>query len=710
MSLSPDASMHMPASCATLTSSDLDDIRAASPAGPPGGDVLPARSRTLVSRRRLLTLLLLVFGFFALSQSAASADTKDVSQVPQNLREYIADTPEWNTSPWITAPRCKDHGGDFSLYVQNILKDTPDLLAFFQPDFGGTDGDAGRARGQAIVRGYQEIASLMTVPSGYCVDQMRQWAGPNAQVKPFGFAWGDAVDHRSNFLCSNTAGSGADLAPCGGFYISCVGAATPQQHQQCEAWNAFSDDYVQRVNAARNKALSEYKTNDIGDTKTVLKSPEQIMQSILDWTSKKGMEQVTAFVESGVTKLWATFLTIAVDYSTPNLTGAGFASVYNLVAGVALAVAFLGWLVSIANSWRQGRLQYTLLGGFKAAAGVTLAGVGAILMLQLADECTKSLASAGGDLSKQADFTQSLVKANPLVAIIVGLVCAVCLIFAVIFLVIHSALVLMWALVGSIAAAGQVHPASSGWLVKWGGRLFALAWVKFLMVADMLLAQALMLPIDAGEDTVKQIVDVVQGLALCVLLITTPYLLLELVDFASDRVGGAHAGAGPAGHAASSGASRATSSVGGAAGHAVTSMISGAANLASKFPGNKTTPGPQSGSSSGSGGTQRTPLPAQPASAQTGTTTATPPSGSSSGGSGRPLSSPTSPSTGASSGGSGGSAPGSSSGSAPAPLPTPRVANLGRVVSGTGVKYSGGSTGSSGGGGGPTVPKVPPAP
>src|SRR5437588_5952651 len=77
---------------------------------------------------RRLTVLLLVFGFLALSQPVADAAPADVNTVPDNLRQYVAGTPEWDTSPWMTTPDRKAEGGDWSVHPQRLLKDPPALL------------------------------------------------------------------------------------------------------------------------------------------------------------------------------------------------------------------------------------------------------------------------------------------------------------------------------------------------------------------------------------------------------------------------------------------------------------------------------------------------------------------------------------------------------------------------------------------------------
>jgi hypothetical protein len=530
--------------------------------------------------RRGLAVWLAVLMLSLLGAGTAVADPVDAAEVPANLRQYVPDSAEWMSSPWMTAEPCRDRGGDWATYAAYLIKDFPELLKFFQPDFAGHDGNA-PARENLLVRGYRDLATNLTVPTGYCVDQVKTWAKPNPSYQPWGFEWGnvDTMGDHGVRPWSNCSTDNPDaVAPCRGFYLACDGAITQQEDQRCQAWNTFSDDYVQRMNTLLRKAYTQYGilVDGSDQTKIVIKSPGEVAQEFLNWIAKKGMEQVVSFIVSGVTKLWGVFMRIAVDYSSPQVTGVAFASVYNLVAGVALALAFLGWLVTLASSWRRGHLQFSLFGGIKAAAGVTLAGVGAILMLQLADDCTKALISAGGDIAQQADFTTSLAKANPLVAILAGALAAISLIFSIIFLAISPALVLMWALLGSLAAAGQVHAASAGWVWKWSGRLTALAWAKFVMVAEMLLAQALLLPLDPGEDPVEQVVDVGQGLTLCVLLFLCPWLLWELVDFVSDRIGGAAASGGVAGRAASTGSQRGAAFAGGAAGTAIRTMAANA--------------------------------------------------------------------------------------------------------------------------------------
>lgn len=581
--------------------------------------LLASRSRLMRAQRSLcrrLILLILVMGVVSVSTPtvavAQPTDQKDLSQLPDNLRKYVVDSAGWYTSPWMTSPTCKDKGGDWSVYVHSVISDTPDLLMFFLPDFGGSAPED-QPRKKALLDGYRDLGSRLTPPPGFCVDDMRQWAGSDPTGKPFGFLWGDDVDHNyTHCRFANASQIGTDRAPCYGFYVSCAGAEPiAADKARCDSWNSFSDDYVQQVLAMQNRVFVANPATAYGVTHTEVMSPEEAVGKLVDWVAKKGMEQLVAFVVENIVKLWGVFVTIAVDYSSPTLQGKGFTDVYNLVGGIVLALAFLGFLITLITSYKRGYLQYSLLGAVKAVIGVPLAAVGAILMLQLADECTISLAQAGGDLTKQADWTASMTKVNPFVAVISGTFLCVFLLVALVFLVAIGPLVMMWTLFGSVAAAGQVHPATSGWLVKWAARITALCWTKFFMIAIMLLVIALFLPLNGGDSDIRQVIDVLQGIILGGSLVATPYLLWELVDFVGERVGGAASGG-----SATQLAAAAPGTTGNAIRSAVGGMMSGAANVADKLRRkNSDTTGPS--------GTTPQPQPSQPRSTDVATSAAT---------------------------------------------------------------------------------------
>jgi hypothetical protein len=145
------------------------------------------RSRDL---RRGLVVWLAVLMLSLLGGGSAVAEPVDPAEVPADLRQYVPDSADWMSSPWMTGEPCRDQGGDWSLYAEFLIKDFPELLEFFQPDFAGTDGNAGE-RKKLLVRGYRDLAANLTVPTGYCVDQVRTWATRNPSYQPWGFEWGN---------------------------------------------------------------------------------------------------------------------------------------------------------------------------------------------------------------------------------------------------------------------------------------------------------------------------------------------------------------------------------------------------------------------------------------------------------------------------------------------------------------------------------------
>jgi hypothetical protein len=570
------------------------------------------RERTLrtVDKRRLVAYVVLALGFLLGGAPLAAAQPEDWRPVPPELSYYVVDSVEWQQSPWMTSQACADKGGDFSVYTKHMIRDLPALLAHWQPDFAGRDAGEPPRR-ELLLQGFRAIATDITIPDRYCVDAVRSWTKPNTGFRPFGFEWGvpDDPDRKiPGYGCADGTKPAQDrIGACRGFYLSCAGATLKPDKQRCQRWNTFADEYSSRMTAVIKDAYQKHPAlskacEDFWDEscpiQTEVMSPGEIAEKFLNWVAKEGMEQLVSFVVSGVTKLWDVFASIAGDAEEtgpsraypsanadttgpsnpllPDLTGRGFTDIYNLVAGVALALGFLLWLGTVATGWRRGHLQYSAFGAIKGIAGVTLAAVGAVLMLQLAGECTAALLAAGGGI-EQKDFTDSLMRANPLVALLAGLVMAVCLVFGIIFLTVHGALVLCWALFGSVAAIGQVNPASADWLPRWASRGTAFVWSPFAMIAVMLLAKNLFLPV-AADDESSHVINVVLGTVMVALMVLSPYLLWELIDFVSGRAG-AGASGGTATQWAGRGATRAAQAARTAGGRAVGSMLTAGAEV-----------------------------------------------------------------------------------------------------------------------------------
>ncbi|MFL6126385.1 hypothetical protein [Actinophytocola sp.] len=224
-----------------------------------------------------------------LTAPAAGGAPSDVDKLPAALAKYVVGSPAWLAAPWMTAPSCRDNGGDFSVWVENVIADTPALLTFFQSSIFGDHVPAqDRSRRDAILAGYRTLANKgHHVPAGFCVNDIKRWAGEDPEMKPFGFAWG--TDHTTMFTCTDSTASsgigaegnaesgadhnrgvGAERAPCTGFHLRCDGASTVGDRLRCAMWNVFSARYVANVEALRARAINAHPAT--GSAPTVEKA------------------------------------------------------------------------------------------------------------------------------------------------------------------------------------------------------------------------------------------------------------------------------------------------------------------------------------------------------------------------------------------------------------------------------------------------------
>lgn len=144
-------------------------------------------------RRIMLTVGVVALAVLGSVPAAEAAPVRDLGGLPERLQKYVPGSAAWQSAPWVTSPTCRDAGGDFSIWVGNVLVDTPSLLAFFQARmFGSEVAAADRARRDAIVQGYRVLGRELRprVPAGYCVAELRGWAGADPSMRPFGFPWG----------------------------------------------------------------------------------------------------------------------------------------------------------------------------------------------------------------------------------------------------------------------------------------------------------------------------------------------------------------------------------------------------------------------------------------------------------------------------------------------------------------------------------------
>ncbi|GAA4009838.1 hypothetical protein GCM10022247_34970 [Allokutzneria multivorans] len=202
---------------------------------------------------------------------AGIAQSRGISDLPEQLKPYDPDSQEWADSPWMAMPACRDRGGDFAVWVAYSLAATPTFLRHYQPSlFGDHLTGQDLERRDAILQGFQDVAlrTINGLPGSLCVADARQWATPNPAMKPFGFAWGTSADSQSDFACTDRAltsrrqhelnrNVGAERLACDGFAISCT-AAPEEDLERCAEWNSLSDRYVESFEAARADAIGRY--------------------------------------------------------------------------------------------------------------------------------------------------------------------------------------------------------------------------------------------------------------------------------------------------------------------------------------------------------------------------------------------------------------------------------------------------------------------
>lgn len=230
---------------------------------------LMATYRRRAVRVSVVGVALTLLGLLGSFSGVASGAPADVASIPSLLRKYEPGSAEWASSPWMTSASCKDEGGDFSLWVANAIADIPQLVpVFYSQIFAETGTDQDRLRNWEIYKGFQQLSAEFrdAVPGGYCVDDMKRWAGADSRYKPFGFAWG--VDNRTPYTCTDTSPEGhrqdsdnrwigAERIMCDGFTVACANVETADQ-SRCAAWNEFSRWFTRRGEELRGAALNRY--------------------------------------------------------------------------------------------------------------------------------------------------------------------------------------------------------------------------------------------------------------------------------------------------------------------------------------------------------------------------------------------------------------------------------------------------------------------
>lgn len=306
----------------------------------------------------------------------------------------------------------------------------------------------------------------------------------------------------------------------------------------------------------------------------------------IGWVAKKGMEQVVAFFVEGTVWVWGVFTSWVVNFTTPNLAGGGFVTVYNMVSGIMLLMAFLLWLAGFIIAWRRGQFGRSIVSGLKAIFGVQMIGVVAFLLVGLAREATQLLIDANQQMLESADFAGSLLGVNPVFGLIVAIAGFLGTIAAFILLLFNVPMVFGHTMFGTVAAAGQANSATEGWLRNWFFRFLSLVWTPFFMVAVMIMCQWLTASTDSNtkQNLGQQMVSVFAGAVMMIALPFTPKILQSLMHGATSvALGAAEAIGASYGAKAAGGVAKGAGSAGGAALEAASGSGAALATMASNL-------------------------------------------------------------------------------------------------------------------------------
>jgi len=605
----------------------------------------------------VLALLIGISGAAMASTPTPPAVSKDATAIadwPLPLQQLVVGTAAFQKGPWFTDPSCKDKGGNVGLYINTYMAHEREFMLQLAKSVAPGNADAkafidaagGTNKFQTWPGDDPRVASFTMPTKKACADRLAQWGVPDS-ASVWGFNWTAAPDATSAKTMQDAATSmqtkddldpmnvekwgqnaDTDYIKAHAFFFDCD-KADPKDKSFCRGWNLESetlmigaDAWKQAQKSFWDKAGLFFKMVGFGIITSptwvgvacgfVLTMVGKVLGAVVDYAAKKGMDQVVAFFTGALVTLWGAFTSWMVNFTTPNLLAGGFVDTYNLISGVMLGLAFLGWLAALALAWKRGRLATSIWGALKAVLGIQLVGVFAYFMLTLARQATTLLIAGHVESIQSAKFATSLVAVNPAVGLLAAAFGILGLLCAFIVLIFQIPLVFGYALFGTVAAAGSVHPASSGWLTKWFFNFLSLCWTPFFMVGLSILGQDLVSGLDSNttQNVGQQMATVLGGLLIMVLLPTTPWLLSSVMSFTTGRVSAAadslgekfgsqalSAGSG----AAQDGASAAGRALRAGAGDTWGALATMGSNLVSMAAGNAVGSDGDSKSSSGSG-------------------------------------------------------------------------------------------------------------
>lgn len=528
---------------------------------------------------RAVAVLLLVAGLLSTSAVPAGAaptvaensDTAAVSAWPVDLQQLVNGTQAFSSAPWFTQGPCAGRGGNVAGYInaffqresavrREIMRD----LQQKAPDLIDDNAIAEIGAADAV---FPNGNAAYEMPADTCADDLKAWTTSD-DSSPWGFTWVSRPDPTSLQTIQRAAfeqpGDPTDvldavdpLMVCAGdnqksylcsraFWVNCDVAAAADR-ARCQAWNTAVQRHLNGMNhwLEMNTSLADRVGEFLvaaggvlvwiggGWVISALGFLLGKLGDAIDWAAKKGMDQVVAFAVAGAVWLWGKIIGYLIDQTTPNLLGGGFVDLYNLISGIMMGLAFLIWLAGLVMAWKRGRLAGSIIGAVKAVVGIQVVGIIAWMMLELANQATKALIEAYVHKVATSNFTAAITDLYSPVAFVAAILLIFGLIGTAIVLVFQAPATIGHALFGTVGAAGQAHQATSHWMQRWFIRLLSLAWCKFFMVAMTLLAMNLIMPTaqNSTQNFGQQFFGVLLGLALMIMLPTTPWLLSGLMSF-----------------------------------------------------------------------------------------------------------------------------------------------------------------------------------
>ncbi len=285
-----------------------------------------------------------------------SADASAVAGWPQPLQELIAGTPAFQKGPWFTDPTCATRGGNPGIYINTYLAREKDFML----QLAKSPGVTGTAEAKKFIEAAGGAEKFETWPGkdvarfsmpfvGMCADTLKTLGIPDS-TSVWGFRWVDTPDDTSmTEMKKITAATSSDLDPANvhlwpnndpatnyikahAYFLNCDNATDAMTKSTCVNWNWEAQQLM--VGADAWKTGQQTLWGKVGlflkiGAFAVMSTPFWIMaaggfilgtlakaaQAVVDWVGKKGMEQVVAFIVSGVVWIWGSFMSWMVKFT-----------------------------------------------------------------------------------------------------------------------------------------------------------------------------------------------------------------------------------------------------------------------------------------------------------------------------------------------------------------------------------------------------------